>query len=182
MDAIHRQNAYIIISHSNSVLIAESNTDNTNSIAKETINKLSKFMREFKKKEDVIGTVIKCTSVKQGRLIIKFYEALGIENDGTLMGNSVGIYYGPASTGVIDTFHDIPKGYKRIRPRLVPKYVPKAKFPRIMWVSNNKVIWIKATVIARISKFDRKYICTTSKVDEHNTMYTGFMYAKEINN
>ena len=182
MDAIHRQNAYTIINHSSSVLTAESNTDNINNIAKETINKLSKFMREFKTKEDVIGTVIKCTSVKQGKLIIKFYEGLGIKNDKNLSGDSIGSYYGSSSNGVINMFHVVPAEYKRIRPRLVPRHIAKPKFPRAMWVSNNKAVWIKATVIARISKFDRKYICTTSKVDEHNTMYTGFMYAKEINN
>ena len=182
MDVIRRQNAYIIISHSSSVLIAESNMDNTRSIAKETINKLSKFMREFKTKKDIIKTVIKCTSEKQGKLIIKFYEDLGIENDGTLSGNSIGSYYGPSLSGVIDIFCAIPAGYKHIRPRLVSKYVPKPKFPRVMWVSNNRVTWVKATVIAKINKFDRKYICTTSKVDEHNTMYTGFMYAREIKN
>ena len=156
--------------------------DNTNSIAKETINKLSKFMREFKTKEDIIGTVIKCTSAKQGKLIIKFYEDLGAKNDKDLSGDSIGSYYGLSSRGVINVFYIIPAGYKHIRPRLVPKYVPKPKFPRVMWVSNNKVIWIKATVIAKVNKFDRKYICTTSKVDEHNTMYTGFMYAREIKN
>ena len=40
-------------------------------------------MREFRTKEDVIGTVIKCTSREQGKLIIKFYEDLGVENDET---------------------------------------------------------------------------------------------------
>lgn len=156
--------------------------DNTSNIAKRIISKLSKFMREFKTKEDVIGTVIKCTSKEQGKLIIKFYEDLGIVNDETLRGNAIGVYYGPSLSGFIDTFYNIPKGYKRIRPRLMPKHIPKPKFPRVMWVSNNRVTWIKATVIARINKFDRKYICTTSKVDEHNTMYTGFMYAREIKN
>ena len=181
MDAIHKQNAYIIINHLNSALIAGNSTDNTSNIAKRTTSKLSKFMREFKTKEDVIATVIKCTSREQGKLIIKFYEDLGIENDETLSGNSIGVYYGPSLTGVIDIFYDIPKGYKRIRPRLMPKHIPKPKFPRVMWVSDSKEIWIKAVVIAKVNKFERKYIAAMNGVDESDTKYHGFRYAKEIN-
>ena len=188
MDAIHKQNAYIITNHLDSVLIAENNMDNTSNIAKRIISKLSKFMREFKTKEDVIGTLIKCTSKEQGELIIKFYEDLGIVNDETLSGNSIGVYYGPALTGVIDMFYDIPKGYKRIRPRLMPRYIPKPKFPRVMWVSDSKEIWTKAVVIAKINKFERKYIASTltddlgqPKVDRMNSVYSGYRYAKEIN-
>lgn len=180
MGAIHKQNAYIITNHLDSVLIAENNMDDTSNIAKRIVSKLSKFMREFKTKKDVIGTVIKCTSVKQGKLIIKFYEDLGIENDETLSGNSIGVYYGPALTGVIDMFYDIPTGYKRIRPRLVPKYVPKPKFPRVMWVSNGGTIWTKAVVIAKINKFERKYIASIDKPDRIDAKYYGFKYAKEI--
>ena len=154
---------------------------NTGSIAKKIVSKLSKFMREFKTRKDVIGTVIKCTSVKQGKLIIKFYEDLGIENDETLSGNSVGVYYGPALTGVIDMFYDVPEGYKRIRPRLVPKHVPKLKFPRVMWVSNNKKNWSKAIVIAKINKFEYKFIAAAAKPDTPSSSYHGWLYAKEIN-
>ena len=181
MDAIHKQNAYIITNHLDSVLTAENNMDNTSNIAKKIISKLSKFMREFKTKEDVERTVIKCTSREQGKLIIKFYEDLGIENDETLSGNAIGVYYGPALTGVIDTFHDIPTGYKRIRPRLMPRYIPKPKFPRAMWVSDSKEIWTKAMVVAKINKFERKYIASIltddlgrPKVDRMNAIYHGY--------
>ena len=155
--------------------------DNTSNIAKRIISKLSKFMREFKTKEDVIGTVIKCTSEEQGKLIIKFYEDLGIINNETLKGNSIGVYYGPSLTETIGTFYNIPKGYKRIRPRLMPRHIPKPKFPRVMWVSDSKEIWTKAVVIAKINKFERKYIAAMNGVDELDTKYHGFRYAKEIN-
>lgn len=181
MGAIRKQNAYIITNHLDSVLIAENNMDNTSNIAKRIISKLSKFMREFKTKEDVIGTVIKCTSEEQGKLIIKFYEDLGIVNEETLIGNSIGVYYGPSLTGAIDIFYNIPEGYKRIRPRLMPRHIPKPKFPRVMWVSDYKEIWVKAVVIAKVSKFERKYIASEFKVDESDTIYRGWKYAKEIN-
>ena len=183
MDAIHKQNAYIIINHLNSALTAENNMDNTSNIAKRIISKLSKFMREFKTKEDVIGTVIKCTSKEQGELIIKFYEDLGVENDKTLSGNFIGVYYGPSLNGVIDMFYDIPKGYKRIRPRLMPKHIPKPKFPRVMLVSNNKKNWSKVIVIAKINKFEYKFIAAASaaNTDTPSSSYHGWLYAKEIN-
>ena len=182
MGAIHKQNAYIIINHLNSVLIVENNMDNTSNIAKRIISKLSKFMREFKTKEDVIGTVIKCTSKEQGELIIKFYEDLGVENDKTLSGNFIGVYYGPSLNGVIDMFYDIPKGYKRIRPRLMPRHIPKPKFPRVMLVSNNKKNWSKVIVIAKINKFEYKFIAAASaaNTDTPSSSYHGWLYAREI--
>ena len=156
--------------------------DNTSNIAKRIISKLSKFMREFKTKEDVIGTVIKCTSKEQGELIIKFYEDLGVENDKTLSGNFIGVYYGPSLTGVIDMFYNIPEGYKRIRPRLMPKHIPKPKFPRVMLVSNNKKNWSKAIVIAKINKFEYKFIAAASaaNTDTPSSSYHGWLYAREI--
>lgn len=181
MDAIHKQNAYIIINHLNSVLIAGNNTDSTSNIAKRTTSKLSKFMREFKTKEDVDRTVIKCTSIRQGKLIVKFYEELGIANEFWLNGCTVGSYYG-AINGVLRMFPRIvPSGCRRIRPRLVPKYIPKPKFPRVMWVSNGGIIWEKAVVIAKINKFERKYIASIDKPDKIDAKYHGFKYAKEIN-
>ena len=182
MDAIRKQNAYIITNHLDSVLIAENNMDNTSNIAKRIISKLSKFMREFKTKEDVIGTVIKCTSKEQGELIIKFYEDLGVENDKTLSGNFIGVCYGPSLTGVIDMFYNIPEGYKRIRPRLMPRHIPKPKFPRVMWVSNNKKDWSKAVVIAKINKFEYKFIAAASaaNTDTPSSSYHGWLYAREI--
>lgn len=181
MDAIHKQNAYIIINHLDSVLTAENNMDNTSNIAKRIISKLSKFMREFKTREDVIGTVIKCTSREQGKLIIKFYEDLGIVNDETLSGNFIGVYYGSSLNGVIDMFYNIPKGYKRIRPRLMPRHIPKPKFPRVMLVSNNKKNWSKVIVIAKINKFEYKFIAAAAKPDTPSSSYHGWLYAKEIN-
>lgn len=181
MDAIHKQNAYIIINHLNSALIAENNTDNTSNIARRTTSKLSKFMREFKTKEDVIGTVIKSTSVKQGALIIGFYEKLGVPNKLKYNGDSKDVYYGTRTGCTIEMFYSMPEGYKRIRPRLVPKYVPKQRFPRTMWVSDSKEIWTKAVVVAKINKFERKYIAAMNGVDELDTKYHGFRYAKEIN-
>ena len=140
-------------------------------------------MREFKTKEDVIGTVIKCTSKEQGELIIKFYEDLGVENDKTLGGNFIGVYYGPSLNGAIDMFYDIPKGYKRIRPRLMPKHMPKPKFPRVMLVSNNKKNWSKVIVVAKINKFEYKFIAAASaaNTDTPSSSYHGWLYAKEIN-
>ena len=181
MDAIHKQNAYIIINHLNSVLIAGNNTDNTSNIAKRTTSKLSKFMREFKTKEDVIGTFIKCTSIKQGELIIKFYEGLGVRNTASLKGSGIGMYYGTSDGAIIEVEYKIPRMYKRIRPRLVPKHIPKQRFPRTMWVSDSKEIWTKAVVVAKINKFERKYIAAMNGVDESDTKYHGFRYAKEIN-
>lgn len=139
-------------------------------------------MREFKTKEDVIGTVIKCTSKEQGELIIKFYEDLGVENDKTLSGNFIGVYYGPSLNGVIDMFYNMPKGYKRIRPRLMPRHVPKPKFPRIMLVSNNKKDWSKVMVIAKINKFEYKFIAAASaaNTDTPSSSYHGWLYAREI--
>ena len=182
MDAIHKQNAYIIINHLNSALIVENNMDNTSNIAKRIISKLSKFMRELKTKKDAIGTVIKCTSKEQGESIIKFYEDLGVENDKTLSGNFIGVYYGPSLNGVIDMFYDIPKGYKRIRPRLMPRHVPKPKFPRVMLVSNNKKDWSKVIVIAKINKFEYKFIAAASaaNTDTPSSSYHGWLYAREI--
>ena len=182
MGAIRKQNAYIITNHLNSVLTAENNMDNTSNIAKRIISKLSKFMREFKTKEDVIGTVIKCTSEEQGKLIIKFYEDLGIINNETLRGNSIGVYYGPSLTEAIGTFYDIPKGYKRIRPRLMPRHIPKPKFPRVMLVSNNKKNWSKVVVIAKINKFEYKFIAAASaaNTDTPSSSYHGWLYAREI--
>ena len=182
MGAIHKQNAYIITNHLDSVLIAGNNTDNTSNIAKRTTSKLSKFMREFKTKEDIIGTVIKCTSREQGKLIIKFYEDLGIVNDETLSGNAIGVYYGPSLSGLIDMFYDIPEGYKRLRPRLVPKHIPKPKFPRVMLVSNNKKDWSKVIVIAKINKFEYKFIAAASaaNTDTPSSSYHGWLYAREI--
>ena len=181
MDVIHRQNAYIIINHLNSVLIAGGNTDNTSNIARRTTSKLSKFMREFKTKEDIIGTFIKCTSKNQGALIIKFYEDLGVPNAAGLKGSIIGGYYGTPDGVMIEAEYKIPSMCTRIRPRLVPKYVPKQRFPRAMWVSDSKEIWIKAVVIAKINKFERKYIAAMNGVDESDTKYHGFRYAKEIN-
>lgn len=180
MDVIHKQNAYIIINHLNSALIAENNTDNTSNIAKRTTSKLSKFMREFKTKEDIIGTFIKCTSKRQGALIIKFYEGLGVRNASSLNGSAIGVYYGTSDGAIIEAKSEIPRMYKRIRPRLVSKYVPKQRFPRAMWVSDSKEIWTKAVVVAKINKFERKYIAAMNGVDELDTKYHGFRYAKEI--
>ena len=157
--------------------------DNTSNIAKRIISKLSKFMREFKTKEDVERTVIKCTSIQQGKLIVRFYEELGIINKNGLSGSTVGDYYG-AINGVLRIFdRTVPSGYKRIRPRLVPKYVPKPKFPRAMWVSNNKKDWSKAIVIAKINKFEYKFIAAASaaNTDTPSSSYHGWLYAKEIN-
>ena len=154
--------------------------DNTGSIAKTITSKLSKFMKKFKTKEDVDKTVIKCTSMRQGGLIIKFYEELGIANKYYLDGCTVGSYYG-AINGVLRVFDKaVPSGFSRIRPRLVPKYVPKLKFPRTMWVSNGGTIWTKAVVIARINKFERKYIASIDTPDRIDARYYGFKYAKEI--
>lgn len=145
-------------------------------------------MREFKTKEDVIGTVIKSTSVKQGALIIGFYEKLGVPNKLKYNGDSKDVYYGTRTGYLIEMFYSMPEGYKRIRPRLVPKHVPKQRFPRTMWVSDSKEIWTKAVVIAKINKFERKYIASTltddlgqPKVDRMNSVYSGYRYAKEIN-
>ncbi len=182
MDAIHKQNAYIIINHLNSVLTAENNMDNTSNIAKRIISKLSKFMREFKTKEDVIGTFIKCTSIQQGKLIVRFYEELGIINKYRLRGSTVGDYYG-AINGVLRIFdRTVPSGYKRIRPRLMPRYIPKLKFPRVMLVSNNKKNWSKVIVIAKINKFEYKFIAAASaaNTDTPSSSYHGWLYAREI--
>lgn len=162
--------------------------DNTSNIAKRIISKLSKFMREFKTKEDVERTVIKCTSIQQGKLIVRFYEELGTINKNGLSESTVGDYYG-AIDGVLRIFdRTVPSGFRRIRPRLVPRYIPKPKFPRVMWVSDSKEIWTKAVVIAKINKFERKYIASTltddlgqPKVDRMNSVYSGYRYAKEIN-
>ena len=183
MGAIRKQNAYIITNHLNSALTVENNTDNTSNIAKRIISKLSKFMRKFKTKEDVIGTVIKCTSAKQGALIIKFYEDLGIANRLNYMGDSENVYYGTKNGAGIGMFFSVPEGFKRIRPRLVPKYIPKPKFPRVMWVSNNKKDWSKALVIAKINKFEYKFIAAASAVntDTPSSSYHGWLYAREIN-
>ena len=181
MDAIHKQNAYIIINHLNSVLIVENNMDNTSNIAKRIISKLSKFMREFKTKEDVERTVIKCTSIQQGKLIVRFYEELGIINKYRLSGSTVGDYYG-AIDGVLRIFdRRVPSGSRRIRPRLVPRHIPKPKFPRVMLVSNNKKDWSKAIVIAKINKFEYKFIAAAAKPDTPSSSYHGWLYAKEIN-
>ena len=183
MGAIRKQNAYTIINHLNSVLIAENNMDNTSNIAKRIISKLSKFMREFKTKEDVDRTVIKCTSIQQGKLIVKFYEELGIANKFHLSGSTVGGYYG-AIDGALRIFdRRVPSGYKRIRPRLMPKCIPKPKFPRVMLVSNNKKDWSKVIVIAKINKFEYKFIAAASaaNTDTPSSSYHGWLYAKEIN-
>ena len=154
--------------------------DNTSNIAKRIISKLSKFMREFKTKEDVERTVIKCTSIQQGKLIVRFYEELGIINKYRLSGSTVGDYYG-AIDGVLRIFDKrVPSGYKRIRPRLMPRHVPKPKFPRVMWVSNNKKDWSKAVVIAKINKFEYKFIAAAAKPDTPSSSYHGWLYAKEI--
>ena len=156
--------------------------DNTSNIAKRIISKLSKFMREFKTKEDVERTVIKCTSIQQGKLIVRFYEELGIANEFWLNGCTVGSYYG-AINGVLRIFdRTVPSGYKRIRPRLMPRYIPKPKFPRVMWVSNNKKDWSKVMVIAKINKFEYKFIAAASaaNTDTPSSSYHGWLYAREI--
>ena len=138
-------------------------------------------MKKFKTKEDVDRTVIKCTSIRQGKLIVKFYEELGIANESWLNGCTVGNYYG-AINGVLRMFDRIePSGCRRIRPRLVPEYIPKPKFPRVMWVSNNKKDWSKAVVIAKINKFEYKFIAAAAKPDTPSSSYHGWLYAKEIN-
>ena len=182
MGAIHKQNAYIITNHLDSVLIAENNMDDTSNIAKRIVSKLSKFMKEFKTKEDVIGTFIKCTSEKQGALIIAFYEKLGVENKAKRIGNSVGSYYGTVDGKHIQVCYNniLPERSRRIRPRIVPRHISKPKFPRVMWVSNGGIIWTKAVVIAKINKFERKYIASIDKPDRIDAKYYGFKYAKEI--
>ncbi len=115
---------------------------------------------------------IKSTKTISDGRIAEFFQSMGIEIQG-LRGDNPNGYYFSERGGLIFSFF-LPKN----RVRINPWKRSYRKFPRLMMVSDNKIIWNKRMVYGKLQNHNYPFVAKESEPAKYT--FEGWKYAKEI--